>query len=273
MHVIIYNISVHKSHKLIDYHFLSEVQNKADILSLVQIQKDAASEKRPCVESARCGSVSCTRTSVIVKSSPKPVTQLLFSPITPETPSRAESEDLQSESQLEKSFFDELISNLDEFYPSLERLAPHAGDQCIPIKLPVLQYPASDHFKDFIDLQLDDTKEDEKEDGDNGFLYPDKNLMWANYETPEKRRCYPETCSGPDSACPAWGGERPTGRGRHRLGPVEDLAGDGAEVERFEKNVVEDVLGDPPDQALDSSLTFDSQTELSDILFDCNILL
>ena len=254
---------------MIDYHFLSEVQNKGDILSLVQIQKNAESE-----ESGRSGSVSCTPTSVIVKSSPRPVTQLLFSPIKPETPNQAESEHLQSESQLEKSFFDDLISNLDEFYPSLERLAPHAGDQCIPIKLPVLQYPASDHFKDFIDLQLDDTKENEKEDGDSGFLYPDKNLMWANYETPEKRRCYPgsDTCSGHDSTQPAWGGERPAG-GRPRLGPVEDHAGDWAKVERFEKNVVEDVMGDPPDQDLDSSLTFDTQTELSDILFDCNILL
>ena len=246
----------------------SEVQNKADILSLIQISENELSEEKTPV--GNCQSVTSTPTSVIVKSghvpecrSPRPVTQLMFSTVKPEITVQTEPgtpEDIGGNT--ENIFFEELLSNLDQFYPGLEKLAPHAGDECIPIK-------------DFMVFELDEASPKEGREEGDGFLYSDENLMWSNYETPEKKICYPRSersessLADPDTETLVWGGETPPGQ----VSVLEQLQ-HGAETQRFVKNVVEKVLEDPPEKEREnSSLTFDTQAELSHILLDCNMLL
>ena len=202
--------------------FFSEVQNKEEILSLIQM-------KDKSVSTFETG-LTCTPTSVIVKyvrepnpvtenrfqprttTEPRPVTELLFSPIKAATEKGAEEKPMAENSDetfLEDDFFNELFSNLEELDNNLEILAPHAGDSCISLSLPLIQNSKPS------------LSEDKPE---NCLLNPGDNLMWANYEIPEKRHCSGEAEAG--------------------LFIRENTDNDGGAI----KIIIQDNLDEPPDQ-------------------------
>ena len=191
-------------------------------------KSDSTFETNPVTETG----LTCTPTSVIVKyvrepnpvtedrfqprttTEPRHVTELLFSPIKAATEKGAEEKPMAENSDetfLEDDFFNELFSNLEELDNNLEMLAPHAGDNCISLSLPLIQNSLS---------------EDKPE---NCLLNPGDNLMWANYEVPEKRHCSGQAEAGL-SIRETW----------HHSNTDND---DGAI-----KIIIQDNLDEPPDQ-------------------------
>ena len=130
---------------------------------------------------------------------PRAVTEVLFSPMTAATeeveakPTGENSDNFRKENVPDDEFIEELFSNLEQLEDNLELLAPHAGNNCISLSQP--HTPTSDDVNDLI---VFDKKLEPTEDKPGDFLLnPGDNLMWANYETPEKKHCSEGAEAGP----------------------------------------------------------------------------
>ena len=186
-------------------------------------KSEPSSEKMLISKAAKAG-VTCTPTSVIVKrvSEPKPVTEnifqrgkqaravtdVIFAPIKAVSEEGTgvdliteDGDDSRKENEFGDDFFDELFSNLEQLNDNLEMLAPHAGNNCISMSLTLphtlKRKPPSTPSAD---------KPAPSEDKPGAFLLnPGYNLMWANYENPQKKHYSegPEAGPGPDTP-PHW---------------------------------------------------------------------
>ena len=276
----------------------SELENEFDVLSLIQLKHPKKQQTVSQIEVKKANSACspdgtpvCTPVSVIVKTGcvqpkePKDAVELMNSPIkrdrgaegNPVPKAMTENIWRKAETDFVEDFFQELVSNLDQFCSSLEQVAPHAGDECVPLEFPHTQHPNMDfpntNLADF------DTKEKEIEDRMKSKEYdisnPRKNIMWGNFDTPGKRKCYQRSDSGPAAVEAAWRDEQPAGR---EVFTVDLLVteNDSTKTDAFQdwdsnlfvKNVPE-VFEEPPDQIL--SCLIDSQKEMSKIMFDCNM--